>query len=401
MTRVSNDTFFNRAFQDFRTAQVDIAKLQAQIGSGKKLIKPSDNPPAASQVLDLEETLARIDQYKQNAVLANQRLALEDSTLDGVGNLLIRVKELALAANSGTQTAETRNAFRTEVSERLGELLDLANIQDANGDYLFAGFRVELQPFERSAAGVQYNGSDGARELQVSRHRRVATGDSGADVFMRVPGGNGQFAISAQGTNLGTGVAAAGGVFDTSAFTHHNYSVRFTSATTFDVVDDSLGVTVLAAQPFDEGAAIRFDGIETTISGSPSAGDRFDIRPAPADSIFSTLQQFVVAMESTPASAGDEARLQQTMNGIISGLDQALNHVLETRTTVGARQNALDSVEIEAENLQFELRSSISELEDVPMDEAIARLQQQIAAYEAAQAAFVRIAGLSLFNFLR
>ena len=212
MSRVTNNTFYERAFRDFRASQVNIAQLQAQIGSGKKLIRPSDDPSATSQVLDLNDALSRIDQYSRNATLANQRLALEDSTLGGVGNLLIRVKELAIAASNGTQTDETRGAFGAEVSQRLKELIDLANVQDANGDYLFAGFQVESEPFARSASGVVYNGSEGVRELQISASRTVSTGDNGADVFMRTPGGNGRFAVSADAANTGTGIVDVGSV---------------------------------------------------------------------------------------------------------------------------------------------------------------------------------------------
>lgn len=400
MTRVTNNTFFDRAFRDFRGAQVDIAKFQAQIGSGKKLIRPSDDPSATAQVLNLNEALSRIDRYQRNATLANQRLALEDVTLASVGDLLIRAKEQALAANSGTQTHETRRAFGAEIAQRLDELIDLANVQDANGDYLFGGFQVETEPFSSTASGVVYNGSDGVRELQVSASRRVSTGDNGADVFMRTPGGNGHFAVSANAANTGTGVITVGSVVDISAFTHHDYSIQFTSPTTFDVIDTTAGSTVLAAQPYTDDASIVFDGIETSISGTPATGDRFDVAPSPAVSVFSTLQEFVDAMAVSPRTAAQQAQLDQRMNGVIASLDQSLNHVLETRTTVGARQNALDAVEVEMEDLGFELKSSISELEDVALDEAISSLQQRISAYEAAQATFVRLAGLSLFNFL-
>jgi flagellar hook-associated protein 3 FlgL len=401
MTRVSNDTFYNRAFIDFRRSQLEIATLQTQIGSGKKLLQPSDDPAASAQVLNINETLARIDQYGRNATLANERLALEDSTLDGVTGLLTRLKELALGANSGTQSRETRRAFGSEVEQRLNELLDFANTRGANGDYLFAGFKAQTRPFERSAAGVVYNGDQGVRELQVSASRRVAAGDNGDEVFMRVPGGNGSFSVSAQGSNTGTGVMSPGSITDPTAFTHHSYSIRFTSDTTFDVVDDTLGATVAAAQTYTPGSGIRFDGIEVSIDGGPLSGDRFDIAPRPAQSMFDTVQRFVDAMAFNPAIPAEEAQQSQTMNDVIDSLDRAISHVLEVRTTVGARQNALESVEIEATNLDFELRRTRSELEDVDIEYAISRLQQQVNVLEVSQATFVRLADLSLFDFLR
>lgn len=401
MGRVSTDSFYNRAFIDIRTSQFELARLQSQVGSGKRLLSPSDDPAAAAQVLDINETLTRVEKYGQNVTLANQRLALEDSTLGGVTDLLVRVKELALGAHTGTQSPETRRAYRAEVEQRLNELLDFANTKDANGDFLFAGFRAQTRPFQRAAGGFVYNGDQGVRELQVSATRRVAAGDSGDDIFMRVPGGNGSFAVSAQGANTGTGVMSPGSITDPTAYTHHAYSVRFTSDTTYDVIDENLGAPVATAQTYQPGAGIRFDGIEVSIDGAPLSGDRFDIAPRPVQSVFETLQRFVDTMSVNPSGGAEEAQHTQAMNDIIDSLDRGLSHVLEVRTTVGARLTALESVELEAENLSFELQRARSQLEDVDIESAISLLQREINVLEISQATFVRLSDLSLFNFLR
>ena len=47
------------------------------------------------------------------------------------------------------------------------------------------------------------------------------------------------------------------------------------------------------------------------------------------------------------------------------------------------------------------LRETLSDLRDVNVAEAASRLAQQSTALEAAQASFVRLQGLSLFNYLR
>jgi len=401
VTRISSQQFYERAFQDIGRTQGDIARLQAGIGTGRRILKPSDDPSGAARARDLEEALARIEQYGKNAVLAEQRLGLEDSTLEGVQNLLVRVKELSLQANSGVQTPETRNAIRTEVSERLAELLEIANTRDAAGDYLFSGFQSDVRPFERLGGAVVYNGDQGTRELQVSSTRRITAGDHGARVFLRVPGGNGEFATRADPGNTGAAVAAAGSISDAAAATAHAYSIRFTGPATFDVVDDTLGATVLAAQPYTAGEAITFDGITTSVSGQPAAGDRFDLVPAPAQSPFETLQTFIDALAVNPVDAAGRARVNQDMNHVIDSLDQAIDHVLEVRAVTGSRLNALETVSIEHEDLALELESSLSSIQDLDMTRAIGTLQQRIAALEASQQTFVSLARLSLFDFLR
>ena len=255
-------------------------------------------------------------------------------------------------------------------SERLDELLDFANVRDANGHYLFAGFKGDTRPFTHErrecACTAAIRASASCRSPTT---RRVQVGDSGDRVFMRVPGGNGRFSVSADAANTGAGTMAAGSVTDPSAFTGDGYSVRFTAPGTFDVVNDTLGVTVLAAQAYGDGATIAFDGIDTRITGQPAAGDRFDITAGGAKPIFDTLSDFVDChavryLERPPRGR----KLDQTMNGIIDSLDQALNHVLEVRTTVGARRNAVESVGVQNEDLEFELRSTLAEVQGLDHD---------------------------------
>ena len=401
MTRVSSNMTYWQAVSDLQRNQGEIARLQAGVASGRRIHKPSDDPAGATRALDIGEALARIEQYATNARLADQRLALEDSTLVGVQHLVMRVKELALAAGSATHGPESRRAFGAEVAQRLSELVDLANVRDANGDYLFAGGKSATRPFALDAGGVTYAGDQVARELQISATRTVQAGDGGDRVFLRIPGGNGRFTVAADAGNVGSGVIAAGSVTDPGAFTGHRYSVRFTAPGTFDVVDDTLGVTVLAAQPHAEGAAIAFDGIETSIEGTPAAGDRFDIAPSGPTPLFDTLQAFVTAMQADPADAAATAKLAQTMNGIIDSLDRALDHVLEVRATVGARQNAVESVQAQNADLAFELESTLSQVRDLDMTAAVASLQQRISSLEAVQASFVAVSRLSLFDLLR
>lgn len=401
MTRVSNNTFYQRAFEDFQSHQSAIAKLQQQIGSGRKILQPSDDPAGAARSLDIQSVLNGLETYGTNAGLADLRLSLEDTTLAGVGDLLVRVKELALAANSGIQTDESRNAYRVEVEQRLKELLDFSNVRDANGDYLFAGFKGDTQPFDISSGTASYNGDQGVRELQISVTRQIASADSGDRVFMRSPAGNGKFSVSAQSANTGTGILSAGSVVDLASYLAHDYSIRFTSATNFDVIDDTLGTPVLSGQSFSPAGAINFNGLGVSISGQPAAGDRFDISPNSGRPIFDTLTEFINAVSQAPANPAASARLNQRLNGVIADLDQAIGHVLDVRTSVGARQNALQAVASESEDLRVELKTNLSDIEDVELDVAIGRLQQRMNGLQAAQQTFISISRLNLFDLLR
>ena len=112
-------------------------------------------------------------------------------------NLLQRVRELAVQGNNDPAGAEGRGAIAAEIRQHIDNFLQLANTQDANGEYVFAGFQSQTRPFDHDGAGnFSYNGDTGQRMLKIGDNREVAIGDPGS-VFM-------DFAASGGGTtNIG------------------------------------------------------------------------------------------------------------------------------------------------------------------------------------------------------
>ena len=81
-----------------------------------------------------------------------------------------------------------RAAIALEIRQLMDEVLGLANRKDANGEYMFAGFQGQTAPFSHNGSGTfTYSGDQGQRRLQVGPSRTIADGDSGLDVFMKIP----------------------------------------------------------------------------------------------------------------------------------------------------------------------------------------------------------------------
>ena len=79
--------------------------------------------------------------------------------------------------------------------------------------------------------------------------------------------------------NLGNAQISAGEVLDvTDPNLLNSVRVEFTSATTYNLVNPATGVILLAAQPYTPGANIDFNGWRIQISGTPQAGDRFNVQ---------------------------------------------------------------------------------------------------------------------------
>lgn len=401
--RISTSQTYQQAINNILDQQAQLTKTQLQLGSGRRLLTAADDPAAASQALGIQQALSSTTQYQANGNAVRARLGLTETALTGVGDLLQHVRTLAVQANNATQTNETRAAIAIEVRARLDELLALANTTDANGEYLFAGFQGKVQPFSRTAGGAySYSGDQGQRYLQVGPTRQIAVGDSGSAVFQAIRNGNGVFVTAHNAGNSGTGVISPGSV--TGAFVSDTYTLSFTQVLSTDPITYTVTGAVsgvVASGTYASGAAISFNGAQISVTGAPANGDSFTISPSANQDMFTTLKNLAVALETPVSGAAAQAKLHNSMNRALTDLDQALGKALEIRAGVGARLNAVDTQQVQHEHLSVELQKTLSSLQDVDYAQAASLLNQQLLALQAAQQAFVKTQGLSLFNYLR
>jgi flagellar hook-associated protein 3 FlgL len=75
------------------------------------------------------------------------------------------------------------------------------------------------------------------------------------------------------------------GIISPQQLTLHNYQIQFTSPTQYSVLDVTAGTTVSAGNTFVSGAAIEFDGLRVILAngeqGGPQAGDTFAVSMSP------------------------------------------------------------------------------------------------------------------------
>jgi flagellar hook-associated protein 3 FlgL len=290
-----------------------------------------------------------------------------------------------------------RRSIATEIRSRAQELLDIANRRDSNGEYLFSGFSTQTQPFSRTGASVSYAGDQGVRSLQIDTDQRVADGFSGADLFLRIREGNGTF-TTATGVHTGTGSIDSGHVSNPAAWVPGNYSVNFTSATTWEV-RDSLA-NVVTSGTYSAGSSIAFNGAEVVVSGAPAAGDSFLISPATTKDVFSTLDELAASLEAGGSTLVSRSLVSTAVANGLTQLDEALGHIINSRAIVGASLNTVDSAANWRQQRGDDLEGAVGALRDLDYAAAISQMNQQLTGLQAAQAAYTRIAQLSLFNYL-
>jgi flagellar hook-associated protein 3 FlgL len=183
--RVSTTGLFHSANRRLMDNLQKLYEVQEEVSSGKKLLRPGDNPAAFSRVMGYKSVQSAMEQYERNISSSRGYLAEAESSLQTVSNLLARAKELAMQGASGGLNAETLAGLTEEVSGIYDQVVSLANARYSGGGiegarYLFSGFRSDSPAF--TDAGV-YQGDDGEYTVEVAAGESVTVGMSGDRVF--------------------------------------------------------------------------------------------------------------------------------------------------------------------------------------------------------------------------
>jgi flagellar hook-associated protein 3 FlgL len=378
--------------------EANLSKTQNSISTNLAFTTPSQNPVAAGSVNNYDQALAQSQQYDSNSNSAQTRLSIEDTALSQVQTQLQSLRDLALQANNSSMSSQDRTAIATQAAQIQKSLLSLANTQDGNGEYIFGGFSTNTQPFASTPSGASYSGDQGQRQVQIAAGQTIADGDNGDSVFNQIKTGNGTFLASAAAGNTGTGVLGASTVQNPAAYDGGTYAINFTAANTYEV-RDSANVLV-SSGTYTDGQSIAFRGVQVTLTGQPATGDSFTVAPSTNQSMFTTVQNLVSALQTGGGNSGAQAKLNNLLGNAIDNIDQALGQTSNTRATIGARLNSITTQQSVSSSQQIQLQSSISSLQSLDYASAITTLTLQNTTLSASMQAYTLTQGLSLFKFL-
>ena len=252
--------------------QVNLSKTQNQVATGRKFQTASEDPIGAVRVEGLQSKLADNAQYGRNSNMLQSRLGYEEQTLADITSVLQSARDSALAGGNATLGAEERKTLANQVRQNLAALMDMANRQDANGEFLFAGTSTATAPFAQGASGVNYQGDQTTRQIRISSTQSLADGHTGEDAFMGIAERNGVFRTTVAATNTGNASIGVGTVTDPSAWVAGNYTLQFTSASDWQVVDDATPTpnVIASGSGFASGQSISFLGVSVAVTGTPA-----------------------------------------------------------------------------------------------------------------------------------
>lgn len=180
--RISSSYFNSRLASQMMASQTRLASIQEQLASGMRVIRPSDDPVGTGQAILLREAQAQLEQHQRSSERAELVLSSEESTLASIGELIVGIRSLALQSNNDTLGDAEKATLLTELTAQKDNLLSLVNATDVNGNYLFAGSRVDTKPWPTGSAS-DYQGDAIKNAVDIGPGNTIELGTSGGELM--------------------------------------------------------------------------------------------------------------------------------------------------------------------------------------------------------------------------
>jgi flagellar hook-associated protein 3 FlgL len=142
--RITDSMRFNTMVNNLNNTQSDYNEISEAISTQKKVNRASDDPVAATRILDIRRGKAAIEQYKQNMDISRSWISATETTLSSAYDMLNTVMGIALG--SAGADAATRENAAANIQDIIDSMRSLANTKWGDR-YLFSGTREDVAPF--------------------------------------------------------------------------------------------------------------------------------------------------------------------------------------------------------------------------------------------------------------
>jgi flagellar hook-associated protein 3 FlgL len=138
-----------------------------------------------------------------------------------------------------------------------------------------------------------------------------------------------------------------------------------------------------------------------TLTGTPATGDSFSVAPSGNQSLFTTVQNLVSAIQTGASSPAAIPALNNAVATALNNIDQAISQTSTVQASVGGRLNTITTQQSVETSQQTQLKQSISSLQSLDYASAITTLDSQNTTLSAAMQAYTLTQGLSLFKYIQ
>jgi len=435
--RVTNNLIYGQSSRAIGQANEKILNVQEKVSSQTDIVKPSDNPVGASQVLMYQGSTHQLKLFDESIKMAVSNLEYQEVALDSLNGFMDDVRTLFIQAQNDINTQEDIDAIVQEIELITESMAELMNTRSADGSYVFSGTDTQGPPFAISSQGrYEWVGNEGQKHAQISESMRIPVTDSGKKLFQDIWTNRsfssdllaGDVTLTAKVKNQGDfdqfmkenydpekpsenvyrlatfpiniDAESIEGFISDSSFTGSNEKVDQDRRRAFDGEPGSYSITnsageIVAYGDYTAGKPISLGGMTFLLRGEPGAVIDISLDKPRRDNVLNEINDTLTVLSDRDATHEER---EQSFFDATTSINNAQQMIREGRSSVGARLNILQDREDFSSANQLSNAVAQDRIGGLDVAAAATELAMKEAALSASQKVFSRISNLSLFN---
>ncbi len=389
--RIADKMAYEQVNRSITKNRTEMANLQNQAATQKRVTRPSDDPISAARVLGERVDLRGNEQYIKNLNYAKSFLDYSEQSLGDLSDIIVRAKDLTLSqSNDASANAQTRRSVAEEIKQLREHAIQVGN-RKLGERFIFAGYKTMTSPFEDDGS---YSGDDGELKIHIDKDSFLPMNMPGSFIFE------------------GKGLSKDG-------FTHHaanqpktvedlqdqrkerpgefknNPNFAQARQARINAQGEASNAKSEASSPGKSGGAMRGpasvritdQSLPVQVSESAKDGKFYE-----GINLFDALKKLEISL-----TTNDKTGIQDS----IDRMDDGLQQVVVARSALGSRVSTIDSTLNAMSAKVVDSRQAISSLEDVDTFEVISDMNRTESALHGALQTSGKLMQKSLMDFVQ
>lgn len=315
--RMTNSMLVSNYMNNLQRNLGNMSTVQNQLATGKTIQRASENPYIAVRTMQLNTEIDANKQYNSNITDTSNWLDTTDTALGQANNIMARIKELTVKAGNGSYNKDEIRAIKDEIVEKVKEFGQVLNTS-FDGNFIFGGTKSTSKP--------------------------IAVDDNGNISFIDKNGN------SIDMTKISTD--------------------RDPNKIVYDQLSSSLKTEI------SQGVTVEYNKTAVEILNyKDSTGNDANVINTLSDLIAclgvasgENTGTITLSDGSTPISNSDDA-LKYISGQMTEDITAIASHISQIRSNVGAMQNRMESAKATNEDQSYNMKSILSETDDIDFAE--------------------------------
>ena len=219
--RINTNTSSLDTYRNYSASQAGMERNIERLSSGLRINRAADDSAGLSISNRMDNQVRGMQQANRNGQQGNNLLQTAEGAMNEIGNILGRMRELAVQSASDTVNADDRDSLNLEFGQLSAEIDRIAGSTEYNGTTLLTG---------------SFDGADATRDITLQ-----VGADNDANNRLEIQLGDFQMSSAKFGGTVSVNVAGGvGALVDTTDATAHASTGNFLDLNTLDSSQKSI-----------------------------------------------------------------------------------------------------------------------------------------------------------------